>query len=159
MLIQNPVAAQVIRDQAKLTITEGFPQNLLANVQPVMDMTPRFHRTATAAISNSTGSGNSAVFTTSTNADTFITGATWGIVKDATCDLASGGASLTATQDGKSITLLTLPVLTLTAQSLIVSQVFNPPIKVDRNITLRMNQTFTVGTLARSANIHYYEVQ
>lgn len=161
MLIQNPDAAQAIRDQAKLTLTEGFPQNLLPNVQPVMDMTPRNHRLVNSfnAATKTTSSSSDTVFTTPTDRDLYITQVIFGFVKDAACDTASGAATLRVTSGGQAKTIAALPVLTLTAQDSRVVMNFNPPMKADRNTNCTMVQgTFTAGAFVRVTEVIGYEL-
>lgn len=160
MQIQNQDATQIIRDSAKLTLTEGYPQNLLPNVQAVMDMSPRFHR----LIDQSSGSGSTAgasltIHTASSDKDSFIYGATLAFIKDATCDVASGRINLLCVVKGASKTILCLPLLTLTAQQSSISISLPIPIKIDRGSVVTIgSSTFTVGAMVKSANVQVSEV-
>jgi len=161
MLIQNSYATQVIRDQAKLTLSEGFPQNLLPNVQPVIDMTPRFHRRADLLKAASrTTSGSATIFQTDAGKDTYITGLIFSVTKDSTCDMATGSVSLSCTVGGIAQTLCTLSVVTLTAQDKEIAIEFPVPIKIDpsTNVTIG-SQSFTVGACSRTAQIYGYTTE
>lgn len=159
MLIQNQDAAQIIRDQAKLTLSEGFPQNLLPNVQPVMDMTPRFHRTITTYASGVSTSGAQTVYTAVTGKRLYIVGVFLGVVKDATNDMATGAVTVTANVGGSSKTLAAIPVLTLTAQDQNSYVSFERPIVVDRGANVSTSATFTAGAMRRNVTIYGYELE
>jgi len=159
MLIQNPDAAQIIRDNAKLTLTEGFPQNLLPNVQPVMDMTPRFHqllRLEQAASATSTSS--STLFTASTSRKTFIVAVAMSYVKDAACDAGNGTFGIRANVGGVSKQILSVYNLTLTAQQGNVFYSCDKPILIDKGAIVQyFSPTYTAGSIGRTYCVYYYE--
>ena len=160
MQIQNEDATRIIREGAKLTLAEGFPQVLLPNVVPVMDMTPRFHRFVDFADSASnTSTAAATIRTASTDKDTYVTGAVFGFTKDATSDSPTGRMNFTVVIKGQAKNLISLPVLTLTAQDKQVAISFNPPIKVDRGSAIALGSiTNTVGTVVRSGSVFGYEL-
>jgi len=148
-----------IRNGAKLSISEGFPQNLLPNIQPVMDMTPAFHRTTNLIQQRAlnTSSGASTIFTTSTEHDTYITGFSISLVKDATNDTASGAFTLSATVDSVVTILGSLAVLTLAAQDQTLSVTLKHPVKISKGTALTMGSlTYTAGTCSRSMVVYGY---
>lgn len=151
MQIQNPIVAQLARDQATLSVSEGYPNNLLPNVQAVMDVTPDFHR-----ISNVGGSVTAAgtVFTVKADRDFYLTSACMSGAKTAA---DSGTAlSLTASIGGQTFTLISVISVTLTAREEVITQSWFNPIKVDRgtNITLSAGGTWT----AVRAQVQGFEV-
>ena len=156
-MIQNPDATQAIRDQAKLTLAEGYPQVLNPNCQAVMDMTPRNHRNLN--ISRSTNTATSVtVYSVSSDKFFYLCSLDYGVVKDVTSDVATGRISMTATIDGVSQVIATIPILTLTAQQIIISKSFNPPLRVDKGgIITIANAASTAGTINKSATITGYE--
>lgn len=159
--IQNSDAIKAIRDGARLSITEGFPQALDLRVIPVMDMTPRFHRNSFPKQANtSTSSSAGTIFTTDTVKDTYITGIQYSYVKDAACDIATSVASVRTTINGQSSQVIcAVTLLTLTAQAGDFAIAFERPIKIDKGVTVQLVQnTFTVGTFARSATVYITEV-
>lgn len=156
--IQNTEAITAIRDGARLSISEGFPQNLLPNVQPVMDMTPRFHKEAISSIISSNGSGVITAYTGNAGKRFYITGAVLSVMKDAACDAASGVIQINYTQGGVSKSLLAIAHLTATAmyQTIDTDLVYAIPIDLGTNITV--TGTFAAGTMSRSAIIYGYEI-
>jgi len=163
MQIQNVEAAAIIRSQAGLTLAEGFPQNLASTVQPVIDMTPDSHVVADCASVAATASAasNNIVTNADLNRDRYITGVTLSILKDATCDVATGAVTLSAVLDGDSTStaLLSLPVLTTTAQSDRISLALVRPVKLKKGAAVALGQgTFTAGNFIRHAQVYYYDI-
>jgi len=158
-LIQNPEASAIIRKQAGLTLSEGYPQNLLMNVQPVMDMTPSFHREGrTLGAATRTTSGTSTILTASETKKTFITGICLSIAKDATCDVAIGAVVVQCTQGSAARTLASIAIITTTLQS---QTVYVPldDFEIDEGSTIYFGtSTYTVGTMSRTATIYGYEL-
>ena len=161
MLIQNSDVGRIAREQAGLTLAEGYPQNLLSNVQPVLDITPRNHRLIkiiNASSQSSTTGGT--VLSGNNDVDRFITMIQYHMIKDVTCDTATGTAGVRTNIDGVGRNIAQINILTTTAQSELVQIDFNRPIKIDRNASITFTQpTFTTGAMARSVTVGYYEVQ
>lgn len=131
------------------TDVDGF----IANV-PVL---PRINiaRGSTGAVSGAL----TAVYTTPTDRDFYLTGVTMSFAKDAVCDVASAVMTLSIRIDGAPAQIAQLPMLTLTAQSGVVSVSFPIPIRVDRGFAINTNtQTFTVGLLQRACTITGYTI-
>lgn len=161
MQIQNHDAAQAIRSQAGLTQSEGFPQNLLPNCQPVMDMTPRNHRVVTFSLNLNaqTSASTSTIGTSSSTRDTFITAVNLQVEKDATCDVADGQVTLRAVFNGVATSIVSVPIMTLTAQSRGIAIPLVPPLKIDRGAAIQLTQgTFTAGKFIRNGTVLGYEV-
>lgn len=155
--VQNSDAIKAIRDGARLSISEGFPQMLSNTIVPVMDMTPDFHRRATIS-KNSIGTttGAISVYTTAANKDFYLTGLNMSFIKDVICDTA--GMSLTVTTEGINKTIFGFPTITLTAQTANLSHDFTVPIKIDPNTVISLSGTFTAGVLVRNISIFGFEV-
>jgi len=104
--------------------------------------------------------GSSTVATTDATKDTYLTNFTFSIVKDATCDAGSGAMNLQCVQDGQTISLLSLPLLTLTAQQAELSMHLTSPLKVDKNSIITISTTnYTVGLMVRTVNVLGYTVE
>jgi len=159
MQIQNPEAAQIIRDQAGLTIAEGFPQNLLPNVQPVMDMTPRFHKKPICLNGSTTTSGTGTVVSAKAGVRYMIHGFAASFIKDATCDGADGSIQWNLTQGGVTRTICSFPVLTLTAQNGSLAASFVDPIICDEETIIQAaSYTFTAGKCRRNIVLYITEL-
>lgn len=128
-------------------------------VQPIFSVTANRYCQITRGAS-STGTGASTIFTTATDRDFFLTGASLSFSKDATCDLASGSnVNLNVVVDGATRQILILSNLTLTAQDKQLSIALNPPVKLDRGAVVQISSTsFTVGNLVKVATIQGFEL-
>lgn len=161
--IQNTDAINAIRNAAKLSISEGFPQNLLPNVQPVMDMTPSFHRLTQFAKSttrNATAGASGTVFTASADRDTYITGVHLAFQKDAACDGPTASINAQVTINGQLVQLCRLPTLTLTAQDFTQYISFEKPIKIDRGTNAQLGAyAYTAGNVIQAICYYGYEVE
>lgn len=133
----------------------------ISSFSPSIEVNPKLVKEANI-VSNltRTASGAGTMFTTATGKETYITSATLSIIKDAACDAATGEITLYCAIDGTTIRLLTLPCLTLTAQSATVSMAFPRPIKVDEGAALGLaSVTFTAGNLVRSAGVTGFTIE
>ena len=70
--------------------------------------------------------------------------------KNATCDTATGSMNITGTQDGNTVRLAGLAVLTLTAESDTIAVTFLNPIPLDVASAISWSTTYTVGLMSRS---------
>lgn len=159
--IQNSDAIKEIRDAARLSISEGFPQDLAKSIVPVMEMNPNLLRKTTVVFEGSTtATGALTLGTSSSTKDTYVTGFTFNYIKDATCDTASGNLRLLLTRNGQILQVARMAVLTLTAQSGQMAHQFANPIKIDRGTAVQIgSNTFTAGAMVRAANVYGYEVE
>jgi len=158
MNVQNAEPGNIIREQAGLTLVEGYPQNLSNNIQAVMDMTPNFHKKIKPYSASSGVSGSITAYTAVIKRKLEIFGYYLALAKDASCDIATGNVSINFTQDGVSKVLVALPVITLTAQQMILSLSFDKPIVCDENTSVTVYGTYTAGVMRRQVTIYGNEV-
>ncbi len=157
MQIQNPDATDIIRQEAGLTLAEGFPQNLTTNVVPVMDMTPSFHRQTQIATASRTATGSTTILTLSQQKRTYVTGVLLQSESDATSDcieITVTGKSVT----GAAVKLAFIRKLASSAGN--YSQVvdFPFPIEIDKTGgTISLNQSYSTGNTSSQATVLYYE--
>lgn len=155
--IQNNDAITAIRDGARLSISEGYPQDLGKTVVPVMDMTPEFHRFDFPISANPVTTGAVTVLTTLDRRQYYLTGVSMSLVKNATCDIATGQVGLTVVIEGVTTTVCAIAVLTLTAEAREKTVIFKDPIKLDNASIISLTGTFTAGAMSRQVTIYGYE--
>lgn len=155
--IQNTEVIQSVREAARLSLSEGFPTQLQGNIVPVVDVTPDFHKKSIISSSSPTTTGATTILTTDAERFTYITAVQLGLVKNATCDVATGVIAVTGVIDGTTTTIAAIPVLTLTAERADIQIQFREPIKLDRNTAVSLTGTFTLGAMARTATVARYE--
>ena len=160
MQTQNPLIGQIFRDEAKTTLSEGFPQNISSSIQPVLDISPSLHKYPTDVKTTeptTSGSTNLAA-TTSDVKRTFLHGIAISYAKDATCDAADGQYRARCVINGVSKIIISFPLITLTAQSASMYVQFDRPMLVDKSSALSITQpTFTVGKFLRNVCFHVSE--
>jgi len=124
---------------------------IIANVEIIPNTTYFIHTTRTTS-----GSGN--VTTIPSTKKTYLTNISYEYVKDATCDNADGTMTVTVNINGTSTALLTVPILTLTAQTQRVNLAFKNPILVDKGAVVSFSSTtFTAGKLSRMCSLYGYQ--
>jgi len=147
---QNKAISNNIIDTLKLNpITDNIPRAVIPTIQPVFEVNPKVCNVVRHSNLAVTGSGT--IFTTPSDRDFYLNSASLGMIKDATCDVASNSeSSLTVTTEGTARRLLQMPLLTLTAQSENATISYPIPLKLDRNTTITIQSaTFSAGSLLR----------
>lgn len=154
---QNKDIVLNIQDTLKLNpLTDAVPKAIVPTIQPTFEV----HRKVSDQVSGliATSTGVQTLLTASATKDTYITGATLSIIKDSTCDMASGAVTITCVPNasGVSKNLVGIAILTLTAQADSISIAFPTPIKIARGSIVTMPGAFTVGACSRIGTISYY---
>ncbi len=131
---------------------DQFSDELSPNVMAVVPVTP-ITRITRAAQSGATGTVT--IYTAPVDKDFYLTGAMLGIIKDAACD-ASVSINMSVTMEGSARELLSIPILTLTAQDRSVFLSFPFPLKIDRGTSITISGTYAAGNMRRMGNVHGY---
>lgn len=154
---QNTSIKNNLIDELKLNpAVDTIPSVVNPTIQPVFEVTKK---NSLSAFSNAVVVSSSAatLFTTPSDRDFYLTSASLSLIKDATCDKATGSLAINATINGSTRAILSLPTLTLTAQNIAVANNFSNPIKIDRGTAIqRSTFSFTAGTAAFDATITGY---
>jgi len=152
--INNSEITKLLVDGARLhPAADKIPDRLAESVVPVLDVTPRLARYVNFSGVAATGTSNTAVtaVTGPSDRDFYLTEITYHLLKDATCDAATGSVTLNVTIDGVTRGIATISHISLTAQDNLIPLNFSPPIKIDRGTTLRStNLTFAAGVCRMS---------
>ena len=141
--------------------SQSIPTEFNDKISFVCDVNPRNARLCKILSSSpfKTASGILTNFTAPTDRDTFITSITAGILKSATCDIATATPIVVSiTTDGLTRDIITFPSETLTAQNMIINQTFNPAIKIDRGSAITVSGTFAAGSLMRTCNVIGFQI-
>lgn len=160
--IYNSDLTKELVEGAKLQLSREYPPNQIADkVVPVMEVNPKLLRRTNLVrnFSSTTTAGSTTLVTAENSKDIFITGISVHIVKDAVCDAATGNVSFTLNIDGAARTIISLGLITLTAQQISREVIFENPIKIDRGSSITYSSTtFTAGVCLRSYQIYGYYV-
>jgi hypothetical protein len=159
--IKNNQTIKEIISGANIQTHEEYPIELGKTVVPTMEVNPKMVASCNIARSsgNVTTTGTiTGVYTTPTDKDFYLCSLDCIAVEGVTCDVATGSLSVQVIVGGKSINLITLPVLTLTSSLLTKTISYAIPIKIDRGTAIVMTGTFTAGALSRSFSLTGYEL-
>jgi len=144
--INNSFLTKELVDGANIQVSREQPPTQLAEkVVPVMEVNPKLLRYVNLIKeSGSSTTGNTTIWTTPTDRETYITAAFLAFAADVTAD--STLYTLTCIVNGVAKALLTHRKITLTAGRDTSSISFPIPIKVDKGTNIVLTQTFTAGT-------------
>jgi len=153
--INNQELKKAFSDSTKTQMSEQ--PNLIDNskVSPIIDVTPRVHKNAKISRTEANNTTAATAFTTSAKNDTYITGFTLGVIKDATA--TSTITRLQCVIDGATVNLAEIRGYTLTAQNQIVTQSFTFPIKIDKNTAVNITNSTNVANVTANLNVYYFE--
>lgn len=104
-----------------------------------------------AFVNNSVGA---TIYTTPTDKDFYITGATMSLIKDVTA--TSTQTSLRCTIGGEVLYLMQIVGITLTPQSSTISIALARPLKVDRGINITLNNATATGNVVAGCSVVGY---
>lgn len=161
--INNSDLIKEVIDVARLhPSTDRIPNELAEKIVPVIDINQKHVRICDVVRHvSSTTSGSTNIYTTPSNKDFYLVGASLSISKNATCDDESGEVDYNIIIDGGSRSFIILAKLTLTALNSSITLSLNNPIKIDRGsvISIAGNVTFTVGAMVKAATLIGYTVE
>lgn len=133
------------------------PVKLADTIVPVVEVNPRYARIVTFAKNgNATNATATTIFTSDANVDTFITAVTLGVIKDVTS--TSTVSAIEVYINGAAVNLIRIPGITLTVQSEMTTLSLNPPVKIDKNTTVRVTNATNVANIRAEACVMGFTV-
>lgn len=124
------------------------------NPIPVVEVGLKSVKNAFVRSNFATNSTGVTIFTTSANADTYLVSAALTMIKDATATATS--SSITIVYNGSTELLISIPEITLTAQTLSVNITLPHPIKLDRGSLVRITNSTNVGNISSFGSVICY---
>lgn len=161
--IYNSNLTKELVDVAKIqTSRDSTPTQLADKVVPVIDVNPKHSRIGNFNVQrigdNSTGSKT--IHTAASDRETYITGISITMIKDAACDAATASScQITISVGGLTCSLISLSLITLTAQSFNINREFSIPIKIDKGSTVNWSATYGAGVMVRSCCLNGYTLE
>jgi hypothetical protein len=158
--IYNSELTKEIIDGARLqTGTSVIPSELGQTVVPVMEVNPRLLRFANI-LKSATGnnSTSSTIYTTPVDKDFYLTGASLSVIKDVTATSVQTAINVVPIGFTTGSNICVLAGITLTPQTLAVSQNFNPPLKIARNTVIATTNSANTANIRAEASIVGYTV-
>jgi len=154
--INNQELKRAFSDSTKTQMLEQPTQVDNSKVIPIIDVTPKNHKTITfsktATLNDATSSN---VFTTDANKETYVTNVEISFAKNATATATS--IAIVGTYNGGTIFLTRLRGITLTANSQSISKEFHVPVKLDKNTLVQITSDTAVSTITAHAVVSGYE--
>jgi len=149
---------QDLTDELRLNVAyDLIPTTVRSDIQPVVEVKKKWCNIVRSNSASASTASNLTIYTTPADKDFYLVAAVVSIAKNAACDTASGGTSLSATVEGTAQPIVTIRSLTLNAQFVTQTLQLPIPIKVDRNTNIILSgSTFGAGEFARGANIIGY---
>jgi hypothetical protein len=159
--IYNSQLSKEIIEAARIQVNrDSVPNQIADKVVPVMEVNPKLLRLINIVeTSSKTTTGALTAYTTPTDREFYLKNVTFSIIKDATCDIATGVISLNVIRDGVSKGIIAIPLITLTAQSITITENFDTPIKIDKNTAISTTTTaHTVGVYVKATCIKGFTI-
>ena len=153
-MVNSQVISEVI-DELKLDTRV----NIIPSPIPVIEVGMKAVKNPIVYYAGFSGSGNSQIVSNTyfKGQEFYITNLSLSLIKDATSDMPTGRAAIIATINSALVDLISISVLTLTAQNYTVSIAFTHPVKIDRNTAISfLGGTTTVGNRQLYCNIFGY---
>jgi hypothetical protein len=156
-IYKSDVIQKAVNELGIQVSSDKTPSETLDKIQCTYNLNRNTSNFVLSGSGSTTGAITINTAVVNTNSETWITGIGLGVVKDATCDIADGRINVTVnTIDGISRTIISIPVLTLTAQSENVFYSLPYPIRLQNNTAITTTNSFTVGKLNRSFVVFGY---
>lgn len=133
--------------------------DLIPNPIPTIESNPKLVNDGFGRLTSATSTGTlslSAATLGTVTGDLLLTEVNISLVKNVTCDMASGSSNVVITSKGVPINLCGIAVLTLTAERIDKTFRFTNPVRVDKNTTINWAGTFTAGACIRNLSISGY---
>jgi len=154
---RSDVIQKAVNDLAFSASGEKIPNETLDKVQLTYNLNRQFSTFIVSTSSSATGT--TTLTLTGIPGDIYITSINLSLIKDATCDIATGKFQGTATTDlGVATALVGIAMLTLTAQSENIYVSFPYPIKLKSGTNMSFAKTFTAGALSFGVSVTGFNV-
>lgn len=148
---RNPSIANWFRRIFNFKVGDMPTSQVSDIIIPVIPVLPIANIVETGTVTNAT---SGTVFTTPTDKDFYLTGASLSMIKDVLSQSVS--TDLRAVLRGITIFPLTIRSISLTIQNDSKAQIFNPPIKLDRGTTVTITNSNATAEITASATIYGY---
>lgn len=158
MINQNGEITKQLKESFGLSELTGYPRRISEAILPVVEINTQKITKVTRG--SSTTTGNITIATTPKDKDFYLYGIQAAYCKNAACDTASGVSyTISATPFGTTTqSLITFPIITLTAQQDNIWLTLEKPILLERGTSILFNGSFGAGECVRTATVYGIEV-
>jgi hypothetical protein len=151
------INSEVTQGIQKAIKRQGTPEYKVSDtIIPTIEVNPQIIKNVVIANVDTGTSGATTIIASDPNRDIYITSVSLSIIKDVTCDIATGSVNVNSTFLGALKNIIGLPVISLTAQNQSISVSFPHPLKIDRNAGVSISGTHAAGVLRRNVVVSYF---
>jgi hypothetical protein len=156
--IYNSDLTKELIEGAKIqTAFDVVPNQIAEKVVPTMEVNPKILQKLNYAHSNTATNATSVtIYTTPTDQDFYLSAVTLSLIKDVTS--TSVKSAVTATINGVAQDLLSIPGITLTAQTAQISLSLPRDLKIDRGTNIVVTNSTNVANILATGVIFGYLV-
>jgi len=149
---RSDIIQKAVNDLAISTTTDKIPNETLDKVQITYDLNRKFSNFLVSNGTGTSGTMTTTMPTIDTRGEIYLTGITFALIKDATCDIATGLITIKVTPENQGIAkdIMIFPVITLTAQQYNAEFSLPYPLKLKPNTNISVTGTFSLGVMQRS---------
>jgi len=157
---RSDVIQKAVNDLALSSSLDKIPSETLDKVQLTYALNKQYSSFIAFNSSSTSGTMTITLPTIDSRSEIYLTFIDAGIIKDATCDMATGVQIITLTPLEQGITKSTLmiPTITLTAQDSHVTLPLPYPLKLKPNTNITMTGTFSVGASVKCCSVSGFVV-
>ena len=139
-------------------IIDRVPLAIADKVVPVMETNPKILHEVISLHSFGSATGTVTI-TPNANKIFHLQSVILSLIKDSTCDMATGNLSINTVVDGRTNTLMAPSVITLTAQQIEKEISLNKILKLDKGSLITLDGAFTLGVCVRSICVTGYYLE
>lgn len=150
----NPTISQDAVRIFNLKAGDNLTSDIGNLIVPVVPITRFSNILKTATATNNTAA---TIYTTPSDKDFYLTGVQIAVSKDATA--TSLGTDVTVFYNSVNTRIIKISTNQLQVQNEAVSQVFNPPLLIDKGTAIVLNNSTNVANIVSSACIYGYTVE
>ena len=159
--IHNSDVFKEIRDGARIQqLSEVIPSQIADKVVPVMEVNPKMLKYVNIVQrASSAATGTTAVYTTPTNAEFYLTSIMLSFSATVTNDQVGLYLSAFPFQTLTAVRLLDINVVTLVAQSQTFQKDYTYPIKIEKGTAINLVKAYAAGAGVYSCTICGYTIE
>jgi hypothetical protein len=153
--IYNSELFKELREGVKLQqLTDTIPSQLADKVVPVMEVNPKLLKVCNIVKSATCNNATTAtIYTAPTDRDFFIVSAALSVIKDVTSTSVQSAINVVPEDAVTGSNICVLAGITLTPQTLAISQTFIPPLKLKRGSVIGAINSANVANVRAEATI------
>lgn len=151
---RSDIIQKAVNDLAISTANDKVPTETLDKVQLTYGLNKKFSEFVFYDLQSTSGSVVATLPNPGDRGEVYLTSISLGMIKDVACDIATGTvrADVVPAKYGVSKTLLSIPVITLTAQNNFITLSLPYPLKIKSGTNVTISGSYTAGVMSRTVS-------